>query len=160
MMSPDHDPSLRANQDAETVRAVHREAFRRAVRWPCQVVRERDFKLIGGLVLDLSPEGMLAVACDRALTGEPVIVSFLAPRLGLRFDAEATIARVVHGRRTGDGMPCFGLSFFNTGSDFREGVFQSLRRLPPPSPRRAAMTMVAVSTPLFGSNEGRLTVLS
>ena len=101
MMTREPETSLRATSSVETVRAIHREAFRRAVRWPCQVVRERDFKMVGGLALDLSPEGMLAVSCERVLTGEPVIVSFLAPRLGMRFDAEATISRVVHGRRDG-----------------------------------------------------------
>ena len=158
MMTREPETSLRATSSVETVRAIHREAFRRAVRWPCQVVRERDFKMVGGLALDLSPEGMLAVSCERVLTGEPVIVSFLAPRLGMRFDAEATISRVVHGRRDGDGVPCFGIAFHNTDAEFREGVFQSLRRLPPPAPRRP--TAAFVPTALFGSNAGRLTVLS
>jgi hypothetical protein len=116
--------------------------------------------MIGGLALDLSPEGMLAVSCERVLTGEPVIVSFLAPRLALRFDAEATIARVIHGRRAGDGTPCFGISFHATNADFREGVFQSLRRLPPPAPRRPTDPSAPALTPLFGAKNGALSVLS
>jgi hypothetical protein len=146
----------------EPVRAMHRAAFRRAVRLPCQVVRERDFRLIGGLALDLSPEGMLAVASERVLTGEPVIVSFRSDRIGRWFDAEATIARVLHARRAGDAMPCFGLAFHGTDAAFREGVFRALRRLPPPVPRRPTAPLAAPAlTPLFGTNaDGRLTLLS
>ena len=35
-------------------RTIHRRAFRRSVMLPCQVVRERDFRLVSTLALDLS----------------------------------------------------------------------------------------------------------
>jgi hypothetical protein len=161
-MHTDRLPSLRANPSVEPVRAMHRAAFRRAVRMPCQVVRERDFRLIGGLALDLSPEGMLAVSSERVLTGEPVIVAFRSERAGRWFDAQATIARVLHARRAGDAMPCFGLAFHDTDAEFRDGIFQALRRLPPPVPRRPSAPLAPPPmTPLFGANaEGRLTLLS
>ncbi len=161
-MSPDRHPATRADASVEPVRAMHRGAFRRAVRLPCQVVRERDFRLIGGLALDLSPEGMLAVSSERVLTGEPVIVSFRSERVGRWFDAQATIARVIHARRAGDAMPCFGLSFHHTDAEFREGLFQALRRLPPPVPRRPSAPLAPPRlAPLFGTSaSGRLTLLS
>src|SRR5215470_7694910 len=137
-MSRSPAPVVRSRPGArpEPRRAIHRAAFRRAVCLPCQVVRERDFKLVAGLALDLSPEGMLALAGARVLTGEPLIVSFRSERVGRWFDAEATVARVVHGRREGDAGLSIGVAFHGTDPGFREGIFQAIRRLPPPSPRR------------------------
>src|SRR3954466_11017813 len=84
------------------VPASQRRALRRAVRIDCQVVRERDFKLLGDWALDLSPDGILVVSNADVLTGEEVIVSFKVPRTSIVLDTEATVARVVHGRRPTD----------------------------------------------------------
>jgi hypothetical protein len=68
----------------------------------CQLVRERDFRLIGRWIVDASPDGLLVATDLLVLTGEPVLVSFKAPFSEAWIDAEATVARVVHGRRPGD----------------------------------------------------------
>src|SRR5580700_5233114 len=93
------------------VHAQERRALRRSIHVDCQVVRERDFRLIGSRGVDLSPAGMLVMAQEPVLTGEPVIVAFRLPRSAYWFDAEATIARVVHGRRPGDVGRCLAIEF-------------------------------------------------
>jgi hypothetical protein len=90
-------------------RASHRSA-RYTAKLSCQVVRERDFRLVADQILDLSPQGALVGPADPVLTGERVIVSFRA--LGGRYvDAEALVARVIHGRRRGEYTRCLGLHF-------------------------------------------------
>jgi len=93
--------------------------IRRSVRIPCQVVRERDFTMVGRQVVDISEEGMLIRAEGlnarqpraRLLTGEPIIVSFQAPFSRRWIDAEAFVARVIHGRRPGDRWRGLALVF-------------------------------------------------
>jgi hypothetical protein len=113
----------------------HRRAFRHAVEIRCQVVRERDFRVIADRVIDLSTDGMRVPTEARVLTGERLIVSFLAPRSKLWIDAEATVARVVHGRRPGERGRSLGLAFHGLSRDTRHALFQGLRALPPASPR-------------------------
>jgi hypothetical protein len=77
------------------------------------VVRDRDFTLVGRHMVDLCEEGML-VRADvgaRVLTGEAVIVAFLAPFSRIWIDAEAFVARVIHGRRLEDRGLALGLAF-------------------------------------------------
>ena len=119
------------------VRRHQRRALRRAVRLDCQVVRERDFKLISSRAVDLSPQGMLVLTDTQVLTGEEVIVSFRAPTTRLWFDCGATVARVIHGRRPGDWGPCLGLDFSGVDDLSRIVLHADLRGLPPPLPRRA-----------------------
>lgn len=83
-------------------RKATRRSTRHAVRIPCQVVRERDFQLIADRIVNLSEGGLLVSPADPALTGERLIVSFQIPHSGYWVDAEATVARVVHGRRPGE----------------------------------------------------------
>lgn len=118
------------------VRRHQRRTIRRTVRLDCEVVRERDFKLIGRRAVDLSPDGMLVLADGRVLTGEDVIVSFRAPMTRLWFDCQATVARVVHGRRPGDWGACLGLSFHGIDDLSRVILHADLRGLPPPIPAR------------------------
>ena len=118
------------------VHAQQRRIVRRAMRVECQVVRERDFRLLGSRAVDLSPLGMLVMAQERVLTGEPVIVSFRLPLSLYWFDAEATVARVVHGRRPGDLGRCFGLSFESLADDAASFLRRALRGVPPPLPMR------------------------
>ena len=82
------------------------------------------------------PYGML-VATDRALeVGENMIVSFRATQLGLWFDTEATVARIIKGRRPGDRGPAIGLSFSTLDRVKRLILRGHLRRVPPHLPRR------------------------
>jgi hypothetical protein len=85
--------------------------LRRSVLLPCQVVRERDFRIVARQMVDLSEHGMLVQSLERVLTGEGVIVTFKAPFSAGWIDAEAVVARVLHGRRPGDRGPALGLSF-------------------------------------------------
>ncbi|MFZ5890223.1 MAG: PilZ domain-containing protein [Myxococcota bacterium] len=92
-----------------SARVDHRPA-RYTAKIQCQVVRERDFRLIADRIVDLSPRGALVGPADPVLTGERVIISFAALG-GCYVDAEAVVARVVHGRRRGEFTRYVGLSF-------------------------------------------------
>ncbi len=118
------------------VHAHQRREIRRSVRVDCQVVRERDFQLVASRGVDLSPKGMLVMSQDMTLTGEPVIVSFRLPRSEYWFDAEATIARVVHGRRPGDVGRCLGLEFDRIDPEAEWFLRGALWGVPPPVPTR------------------------
>ena len=51
------------------------------------------------------------------------------------FDASATVARVVHGRRPTDAGRCLGLAFDCPSDGWKCALFRTLRGLPPPSRR-------------------------
>jgi hypothetical protein len=130
------------------VPAHQRRALRRSARVDCQVVRERDFKLIGTRGVDLSPLGMLVMAQEPVLTGEPVIVAFRLPCSAWWFDAAATVARVVHGRRPGDLGRCFGVAFEELEPDAQMFLRRALRGVPPPLPTREPRIDYAASVHL------------
>jgi hypothetical protein len=109
----------------------HRRAFRHAVALPCQIVRERDFRLVADVALDLSTAGMLVPTELTVLTGEPLIVSFQAPRSSRWLDTQAVVARVVHGRRPGERGRRLGLAFQDLEIEARHLLFRQLRDLPP-----------------------------
>lgn len=113
-----------------------RRAFRREVILSCQVVRERDFRLVADLALDLSTDGMLVSTTERVLTGEEVLVSFRPPRSSRWLDVSATVARVVHDRRPGDRGRCLGLAFHDLDPASQRLLFRHLRGLPAPEPAR------------------------
>jgi hypothetical protein len=117
-----------------------RRTMRRALRVPCQVVRERDFRLVGERTLDVSTDGMLVASDVPVLTGEAVIVTFCEPRTGQWFDAEATVARVTHGRRAGEHGRCIGLRFERVDAVARADLAVALRGVPPPLPPSVAGT--------------------
>jgi hypothetical protein len=100
---------------------------------PCQVVRERDFRLVADCVVDLSPGGALVGPADPVLTGERVIVSFPGVR-GEWIDAEAVVARVVHGRRVGEHTRTLGLSFESLDGDSRKALSALLATRLPTAP--------------------------
>lgn len=113
-----------------------RSSSRRPVRMPCEAVRERDFRSIGSVVLDLSSTGMLLRSSERVLTGDAVIVSFFEPVSARWFDLEATVARVIHGRRAGDGERSVGLSFTGLRGEARVALESALRMRVPALPKR------------------------
>jgi hypothetical protein len=116
--------------------ARQRRLMRRAIGVQCQVVREHDFRLIACKGVDVSPQGMLVMGEEPALTGEPVIVSFRPPYSPHWFDAEAIIARVVHGRRPGDRGLCFGIQFDSLDPKAEWFLGRALQGVPPPVPSR------------------------
>jgi hypothetical protein len=132
------------------IRKNERREVRRAVVLECQVVRERDFRLVSKEALDVSPDGMLVRIDDDLEPGERLIVSFRTPIVafrraavprnehpGLWFDTEAEVARVVHGRREGDPGKAAGLVFSSLPNVQRFILRNQLRRVPPPIPRRS-----------------------
>jgi hypothetical protein len=74
-------------------------------------VRERDFKLVGTRILDLSASGMLLETELTILTGEELLVSLKSPRADRWYDCNATVARVLHGRRRRDRRRAVGIAF-------------------------------------------------
>ncbi|HKU39255.1 MAG TPA: PilZ domain-containing protein [Polyangiales bacterium] len=121
--------------------SVQRRAVRRAVRTQCQAVERGEFRLFGERVLDLSPRGML-VSCDQPTrVGDDVVVSFKAPGAGeLWLEAEAIVARLVHGQRIGDRGVCAGLDFTYFEKPARHELLARLAGLPPPIPQRRLRT--------------------
>jgi hypothetical protein len=130
------------------VHAHQRRAVRRAVRVPCLVIRQRDYRLIGSFGMDLSPLGMLVKAHAPVLTGEPVQVSFRLPRTRKWIASSATIARVLHGRRPGDAGHCLGLEFDELEPGLLRTLRSSLHSMPPPLPNREPRIDYAASVHL------------
>jgi hypothetical protein len=111
-----------------------RNGMRRDVVLPCQAVREHDFKLIADRTLDVSTDGLLLPLRARVLTGDSLIVSFAIP--GLWIDVEATVARVIHGRRPGDDGLAIGVVFDRIGIGARTALAGFLHGRRPTLPRR------------------------
>ncbi len=118
------------------VRRNDRREVRRDARFTCQVVRERDFRLVADYALDISPDGMLVSSEHDLAIGDSLIVSFKATQLGLWFDTEGSVARIVKGRRDGDRGAGIGVSFSTLDRVKRLILRGHLRRVPPPLPRR------------------------
>src|SRR4051794_36054394 len=114
-----------------------RRSSRHTVKIECQVVRERDFRLVADRVLDLSASGALVGPADPALTGERILVSFRIPRSTLWIDAEATVTRVVHGRRPGEFSRSLAIQFDDLETLPRFILQEALRKVPPSPPKSA-----------------------
>ena len=118
------------------VPASQRRAIRRSVRLACQVVRERDFKLVAWKTLDLSSDGVLVPTEVDVAPGDEMIVSFRATPCGLWFDTDGAVVRVLEGRRRGDPGRCLGIRFGSLDAVSRLILRGNLRRMPPPLPQR------------------------
>jgi hypothetical protein len=129
-------PPIVSSGTSWLVHRNERREIRRDVSLTCRVVRERDFRLIGTRGLDLSPSGVLVLLDREAEPGEPVVMSFRTTELGLWFDAEGEIARVVHGRRPRDPGRCIGIRFTKLDPVSRLVLRGHLRRVAPPLPKR------------------------
>ena len=110
---------------------------RHTVAIPCQVVRESDFRLIADRISNLSVNGALVTPADPVLTGERLIVSFRVPRWNVWIDTEATVARVIHGRRQGEFSRALGLYFDGLDPFARFALEHNLHWLPPVPPGQA-----------------------
>lgn len=123
---------------------------RRVTRLRCQVVRERDFRLVADRVMDLSATGVLVGPADPVLTGERVFVSFELPEGRGWLDATATVQRVVHGRRPGESTRLLGLRFEELGPYDRYRLKRALEQRPPvpvqarPGRRQARFSLAAL----------------
>lgn len=118
-------------------RCFSRRPDRHSVRATCQVVSERDFRLVADRIENLSTRGMLVGPADPLLTGERVFVSFQLPGTREWFDAIAVVTRVVHGRRPQEITRKLGLEFLDLSPydryRLRKAVLQ--RPLAPPQAR-------------------------
>jgi hypothetical protein len=128
---------------------AHRRATRHSVRLECQVVRERDFQLVADRIVNLSATGLMVSPADPALTGERLIVSFRIPHSGQWVDAEATVARVVHGRRPGEYTRGLALELENVEEIPKMVLGRALGRCPPAPPghrsgRRGVTSLAAL----------------
>ncbi len=119
---------------------------RHSVNLTCQVVRERDFRLIADRIQNLSVSGLLVTPADSVLTGEKLIVSFRAPGWGIWIDTEATVARVIHGRRPGEHTRAIGLEFHDLGDWPRFVLEKNLRWIPTVPPGQPRIRPGAVCT--------------
>jgi hypothetical protein len=110
---------------------------RHLMRLPCQVVRERDFRLIADRVENLSLTGLSVSPAEPVLTGEKLIVSFRLPHEGIWVDAEARVTRVIHGRRPGEDQRALGLAFEDVSVELQLAIARELLRTPPAPPGRS-----------------------
>lgn len=133
----------------------HHRSPRRLVRARCQVVRERDFRLVADRLADLSPTGALVMPADPVLTGERLLVSFELPHVPFWLDTEAVVARVLHGRRPGEFTRGIALDFQDLSGFQRFMLEQSLRYLPPapPSYRPGRRENMGLLSHLVGATE-------
>jgi hypothetical protein len=113
-------------------------------------VRERDCRVVARRGMDLSSKGMLVRSEARVLTGEPVFVAFRVTvgATVYAFDVQATVARVVHGRRPGDAGHCLGLEFEGLDGEAERLLRAALQRVPPPLPMREPRIDYAASVHL------------
>lgn len=133
----------------EMLFAEGRRSMRRSVLVDCQVVRERDFSLIGERAVDLSPTGMLLSTSKNVRVGEELLVSFRVPGTRTWIDTTATVARVVHGRRPGDRGPSVGLAFHALSCHEDRLIRSSLVPFPPTLPARPRKVDYAATAALI-----------
>lgn len=116
--------------------AQDRAALRRELVVECQVVSERDFRLLGSRTWDLSPDGLLLQASDLAEVGEGVVFSVRVPGSDEWFEGYGRVARVVRGLRDTDRGPGLGIAFTEVDGMSRARLEAALRRIPPAVPAR------------------------
>ncbi len=112
----------------------HRSAMRKAKKIDCQLVRVRDCQVFPERTVDLSEDGMLVRSDADMAVGDRLIVSFQATDLGIWFNTEATVTRLVRGRRAEDRGQAFGLRFHGLDRVRRLLIRGALRKVPPPFP--------------------------
>jgi len=113
-----------------------RREIRRSATYGCRVRRLDTTRLVGDRTLDLSPQGMLVMSDEGLLEGTELLVSFMATELPIWFDTQATITRIVQGRRPGDVGRAFGLRFDSLPAVSRLILRGHLRKLPLAPPQR------------------------
>jgi hypothetical protein len=92
------------------VRLERRSEMRHAVSIGC-VIERKHWRLFAGQVIDLSPDGMLALCGARLDVGTELLVTFKATDLSVRFVVRAVVTRVIPGRRRGDQGRAVGVRF-------------------------------------------------
>ncbi len=116
--------------------AAERRSVRRVAEIDCEVVAEEGFRLLSRRGLNVSAEGLLVQSDQVARLGESVLVSLRAPGSRSWLDGEATVVRLVRGRRSVCDVPALGLKFRHLDAVSQAILSGSLRGLPPPVPAR------------------------
>jgi len=115
-----------------------RRATRHAAKLSCQIVRERDFRLVGTKTVDVSADGMRVSTDDYDVrVGDSLLVSFCVTPFGLWFDTEGVVKRVIKGRRPSDkGRRALGISL--ALSPLKRLILRgAIQKIPPPLPARS-----------------------
>jgi hypothetical protein len=99
------------------------------MRMSCQVVRERDFKLVATSVMNVSESGLLIDADVPVSFGEKIIVTFYSPAIRSWIDAEGTVARVSHGPKWMARKQAFGVVFDVIDPASRKDIRRSMAAL-------------------------------
>lgn len=99
------------------------------MRMACQVVRERDFKLVATSVMNVSESGLFVDADAPVRFGEKLIVTFYSPAVKGWIDAEGTVTRVAHGPRWMGRKQAFGVAFDRIDADSRKNIRRSMAAL-------------------------------
>ncbi|MDP9036975.1 MAG: PilZ domain-containing protein [Myxococcota bacterium] len=113
-----------------------RREVRRAAKLACRVSARSDGKVIALWAVDLSPQGMLLLSDARLDPADRLLVSFHATEIPIWFDTEATVARVVEGRRAGDRGRALGIRFESLSAVSRLILRGHFNRLPPTAATR------------------------
>jgi hypothetical protein len=120
-----------------------RREMRRSATFGCRVRRLDTSRLVGDRTLDLSPQGMLVMSDEGIIEGSQLLVSFMATELPIWFDTQATVARIVQGRRPGDVGRALGLRFDSLPAVSRLILRGHLRKHPAaPAQREAPIDLV------------------
>ncbi len=128
---PTPDLDLATVQTSLALRPNRRREIRRAARLACRVSLRSDGRALGDCAVDVSPRGLLVLSDERVDPTERLLVSFQTTDLPIWFDTEATVARVVEGRRTGDRGRALGLRFESLSAVSRLILRGNLKRHPP-----------------------------
>jgi hypothetical protein len=107
---------------------------RHTLQVPAEIVRLHDFRLLSDSIDNLSMEGALAGPSLPATPGEKMLVSFRVPRSSQWIDVDATVVRVVGGRRVGDHGRQLGLKFEPLSIHQRQWLQHVLQHAPPAPP--------------------------
>jgi len=99
------------------------------MRLSCQVVRERDFKLVATSVMNVSESGLLVDADVPVRFGEKIILTFYSPATKNWIDAEGTVTRVSHGPKWMARKQAFGVVFDAIDTASRTDIRRSMAAL-------------------------------
>ncbi|HKQ67822.1 MAG TPA: PilZ domain-containing protein [Polyangiaceae bacterium] len=136
-----------------SLRTNRRTSRRHMVNIPCQIVRERDFRLVADRIFNLSSSGMLVTPAEPVVTGDRVIASFQIPDSKFWIDLDAIVTRVAHGRRQGEHARALGVEFCQMTRFSRWLIEGALRRAPvgPPITRVGRRSDALAISRLLGS---------
>jgi hypothetical protein len=99
------------------------------MRMPCQVVRERDFKLVATSVMNVSESGLLVDADVPVKFGEKIVVTFYSAAVKDWIDASGTVTRVSYGPKWMARKQAFGLTFDTIDEGSRRNIRRSMAAL-------------------------------